>query len=877
MGFCAAPESLTLKNLNSSSMNLNGIQAVIKRLFLSKKKESGVALPTWKPGGLLNQLRFQYTWRIDAQMDTWRDSVDEARHWERPNRRNLYALYRAIEVDDQVSPQLRVAKAAMGCEPFLVVDEQGRADVRAKGFLARSWFYNLLHLYVDTEMWGHSLVEFEREAGGKLFSAWHLIPRDYVSPERGEVCLDGDTTRRGIPFRGAGRPVEFGLLLEMGTPQGLGVYEVLCPPVIRKEYAEGDWGKDSEKYGSPLLSILTDTGNKEELDARELMAKNFASSGYVIGDVNDKIEFLERKSSDGHSIYLERIRLSDEKISKIINGQTGTSDQNAYVGSSEVHERILDKFTADRLRGFEFWANETLFPFLVEQGYVGLRRRYFWFEALHADALAPKKEEKKEDVLGKKKALMWGGRALDACCGPIAGRVVLNLEGIFERAVKDVFDRRVASGDLEAESLRATVKKLWAGLDEGMGKPYLETRYLERDWELGRALRHNVLVFSAFKNHAQVGDLVAAMVDPATGELRDWEAFRDVANGIVGHYNQLWLDAEYSTAYSAAQMGVKWKDFEDGRDVLPYLRFTAVRDARVRAGHKALHGVVRHIDDAFWDSYCPPLAWNCRCDLEPVAGGETLVLPKNLPTEKEAPKEFRVNPGKSGQVFGVEHAYFAGLEVDVRDRILQQMSGLVFERELGYLREVARFRASMDEVGGREDLGAVYSYLTAEGLGALHRYSDRDYLKLNRYVRGDVAGNGYVEHLAVFLEHTLSLLPDAAGVSFRGTSMPMDVLEIWRGASVSGNRVVESGFFSTDLEMGNTDFFKVYLSKPGWAGVVFRVLGKRGKNISAVSQYGPTFGGVQREILFNRGTSFRVLDFYFDSETSTYTITITDE
>lgn len=47
-----------------------------------------------------------------------------------------------------------------------------------------------------------------------------------------------------------------------------------------------------------------------------------------------------------------------------------------------------------------------------------------------------------------------------------------------------------------------------------------------------------------------------------------------------------------------------------------YWRYVALMDSRVRPAHAALHGMIRHRDDPFWQKNYPPNAWNCRCKVQ---------------------------------------------------------------------------------------------------------------------------------------------------------------------------------------------------------------------------------------------------------------------
>lgn len=44
-----------------------------------------------------------------------------------------------------------------------------------------------------------------------------------------------------------------------------------------------------------------------------------------------------------------------------------------------------------------------------------------------------------------------------------------------------------------------------------------------------------------------------------------------------------------------------------------FIRYIAVLDGRTRKSHAALNGVIKPIDDKFWDKNYPPNDWNCRC------------------------------------------------------------------------------------------------------------------------------------------------------------------------------------------------------------------------------------------------------------------------
>lgn len=307
-----------------------------------------------------------YIYKVSAQFDNFRKALDLALYPLRPDRKSLYGFYREVELDDEVITQTRVACVTVKRAPFEVLFGK-KLDEKATELFTRPWFYELLEVMVKTEFWGHSLVEFTPEKNEKgEFASFSVITRDHVRPEYGDV-LRQFTDTEGIKFRD---PKAFPLLLEFGRADDIGLYHVVAIPALRKRYADTDWSLFSERFGSPFLVVRTQATAKQELDNKEKMAANFTSNGYAILDDQDQIDMLERKGQNGHLTYADRIALADKQIAKIINGQASTSDEKAHVGSAEVHERILNDFTFDRMVRIQNWINFGLIPFLVRNGYA---------------------------------------------------------------------------------------------------------------------------------------------------------------------------------------------------------------------------------------------------------------------------------------------------------------------------------------------------------------------------------------------------------------------------------------------------------------------------------------------------------------------------
>lgn len=616
------------------------------------------------------KLKRTYVNQIKAEIQTFKAARAIAEHPMRPDRRPLYAVYHDIIIDDQIITQLRVAYNTILRAPFQIVDAKGNIKKDAADLFRRPWFNSYLRSDVETEFYGHTLIEFNPEMQNSEFTDLVLLPRDQVRPEFGDI-LQTQNDSTGIPYR---NNKDYPYTVELGEVGDLGLLQYCCIPAIRKKYSDTDWSIASEKFGMPFLVVRTQSRQDSELDAKEKMAAGFGANGYAILDDQDEIDLLERSgNANAHLVYFDRIKLADEQIAKIINGQNSTSDQKSYVGAAEVHERILNDFTFARMTRIQYNINFVLIPFLVKNGYPLEGCKFQFKELLEKDnstgEQAPSDPKPTTTTPQKKKLNLdkvntVGTHKHDDCCGSqLVTNLAFDLTDVFERAIKEVYDRKIKRGELHAALWRATADELLKAIDEGTGKTYTDIRYTDPDKEYIAQLRQNAMTFAAFKNHANMADMFKLLTD-ANGKPRSWNDFKTEALKLNAQYNTNWLQAEYNTAVSSARMAYNWHRIKTdfGEDTM--LRYETVGDSLVREAHRKLDGIIRPMNDAFWQSFYPPNGWNCRCDVVPAIGETETELPEP-PSDKEVPPMFRFNPGATAELFPPEHPYF---DVDVKKK-----------------------------------------------------------------------------------------------------------------------------------------------------------------------------------------------------------------
>lgn len=209
-------------------------------------------------------------------------------------------------------------------------------------------------------------------------------------------------------------------------------------------------------------------------------------------------------------------------------------------------------------------------------------------------------------------------------------------------------------------------------------------------------LKKNLYAFSGAKTYANLEAINQLLYDNE-GKLRPFNEFSQLAKSINRQYNVNYLQAEYQTARTAAQMAEKWERIQETKHLFPNLKYRTVGDSRVRKDHEKLNGIIRPIDDAFWDRHYPPLDWRCRCDAVPTAEEENQYDEKDLP-----PVQFKGNVGKDKEIFTKKGTFFKLAKTDERATLNLELSKLnapyeiAFKSKAGKKLEVSIYHDTID-------------------------------------------------------------------------------------------------------------------------------------------------------------------------------------
>lgn len=228
---------------------------------------------------------------------------------------------------------------------------------------------------------------------------------------------------------------------------------------------------------------------------------------------------------------------------------------------------------------------------------------------------------------------------------------ISKFDEVIDKVATDLHKGKIKPEDLNQELISQTYYELASAASEGYGKSWFKFP-ADGKGSLPNELRKNIYAFSGAKAFVQLEAINKLLYDQ-DGKLLPYNEFKVLAKKINRQYNENYLQTEWQTARTAAQMAEKWEKLQESKDIFPNLKFRTVGDDRVRQEHERLNGIIKPLDDPFWSKYYPPLDWRCRCDVVATAEDETNHVEEDLPKPN-----FKGNVGKDKEIFTKKGTFF---------------------------------------------------------------------------------------------------------------------------------------------------------------------------------------------------------------------------
>lgn len=311
--------------------------------------------------------------------------------------------------------------------------------------------------------------------------------------------------------------------------------------------------------------------------------------------------------------------------------------------------------------------------------------------------------------------------------------------------------------------------------------------------------------------------------------------------GLPSHRLDLIMRMHTQTAYQAGH----WEQFDRLADHRGFLMYSAINDLRTRPAHRAMNGIIKPVDDSFWDDHSPPCGYNCRCGLVSLSkdqaearGGETQL----------ADPDARADPGfgarpqvgvhvldeRIGRAMVDTHGTF-------QDQIRQWYESMAQEKIIARVQSyVPEYDARAEDLQGY--LEETDGLLMEHEAVSLRWYTADGYGDLNNYLRGGGGDGAEIRAVVASAVAGMSKLTAYDGVVFRGA---------YRGGFPDAAR------FMAAHQVGEVVEYSAFTSasyERGFSGdVQYAIRSINGRVVEDLAA-----DPFENEVLFFPGTRFRV-------------------
>lgn len=620
-----------------------------------------------------------------------------------PIKKPLQDIYDYALLDAHLSSVVEQRKAkVLGEEYGVFVGDVVDNDLTK--LFSKQWFNKLQSAVIDSKVYGYNLIEVQDLIDSEIRDI-KTISRGNVIPELRAIVKNPYQTNSLIPIDNR-NDSDYYILVDSGE---LGLLNKVVPLVMMKRLTMSMWASHAETFGIPPTILKTD--NKEHVDKFHQDLTKFVHSRKIVIGTADSLDVLQTSGTDPHNIYKELIETCNAEISKAIIGQTMTTDNGSSRSQSEVHERVANEISEADREYMTYAINDIVFPKLIALGY---RLENATFKYISRAKRSYEEKLKTITTLIKENGYMIDPENVREYLDlpfevePAANSTNTEINSKAQKkspylTVQDWYEKHSHAHDLvnaDGDDIDRFYSEVLASIESNIlndvyfnNVDTLNSDYITKigdlltqevykafdfdgdfdnpdfdseDLEFVKALRKNNYYFVGGKNKALNQSFTELLFD-GTGNLKPFNQFKNDAEKVGLQFNRNYLKTEYQTAINNALSARDWQSFEDD-DVL---RYDAVMDSRTRPEHARLNGLELPKSDRLWASIAPQNSWNCRCRLVvvPNAKGVKLTSKQRTDYKKLVDKDFRFNPGSTGNLFPSNHPYLKVLSKEDKARI----------------------------------------------------------------------------------------------------------------------------------------------------------------------------------------------------------------
>jgi phage gp29-like protein len=226
---------------------------------------------------------------------------------------------------------------------------------------------------------GYSFTEITWEVSDGLWMPKRLDWRDprWFRFDRADLStpLMLDDGGREVPLPGF-KFIFAAIKAKSGIPSRGGLARLAAWNWMFKAFTERDWAIFTQTYGQPLRVGKYGAGaSPEDKDTLFRAVSNIAGDCAAIIPESMMIEFVETSSVGAtSSLYVDRVKLLDEQMSKAVVGQTATTDALiGGMGSGKEHRQVQEDIERSDARALSAVLNRDLIRPWMDLNRTGLK------------------------------------------------------------------------------------------------------------------------------------------------------------------------------------------------------------------------------------------------------------------------------------------------------------------------------------------------------------------------------------------------------------------------------------------------------------------------------------------------------------------------
>ena len=298
------------------------------------------------------------------EIKDWQVAVMQATDPERPRRYLLYYIYQNLLRDDDLQATIENRVLPLQMASYKIVDKNGETVEKAMQLLERTWFQDLRRMSVMAQLQGTLLVDLTEKVNRKTMEIEEIseVPQCNYIAQVGAI-LERPTDNQGISYRSGGMETYY---YQFGKDWDLGLLNILAMPIYAKKMGFGSWLNYIDLYGIPWMFVITNRMDPQRIDELYDMMADMRSAHHGVLKTGESIEFGKEVSGNTTNAFDPFMERCHQMITRLILGQTGTTNNEAYEGTAKVHEQV-EKFRheADKLL-FQYVFNQEIIPRLVK-------------------------------------------------------------------------------------------------------------------------------------------------------------------------------------------------------------------------------------------------------------------------------------------------------------------------------------------------------------------------------------------------------------------------------------------------------------------------------------------------------------------------------